>query len=52
MEHRLLEWIDQQDLNKRDIKRMVVKKARELSTCASFKASKGWLAKFIKRNKL
>jgi hypothetical protein len=53
MERQLLEWIhSQENMNREVLKRQVVIKAREYSTDSGFKASRGWLNKFIRRNNL
>ena len=39
-------------MNREVLKRQVVIKAREYSTDSGFKASRGWLNKFIRRNNL
>jgi hypothetical protein len=52
MEHKLLKWLQHQTLRTKTFpdKQSIKHKARELSIISDFKASKGWVDKFFKRN--
>lgn len=50
MEIALLQWIRKNSTNL--TRKIIQKKAKELSKNDEFKASKGWFERFFKRNKL
>lgn len=52
MESKLVQWIQEyhHTYAKYPLNQTIVMKAQSLSTCEGFKASKGWLCKFITRN--
>lgn len=54
MEDRLVEWIHQQqaETNQLLTRCQIKRKAKEISTVNSFKASKGWLDKFRRRHNI
>lgn len=54
MEDKLVDWIREQQRETKQLltRSEIKKKAREISTVNSFKASKGWLDKFRKRHSI
>lgn len=50
MENRICEWLDSELKKGTHITQKIIReKAKALSQCDEFKASKGWLEKFFKR---